>query len=184
MKKNTCRAIVSAVLTACLGIGLAACAMQTETNETGVNETNSTLTQETDPVASSTAAPEEITVPESVISVDTSKLSKARTLKVGVDNSVAVITITNKDNEVVDELTASDCADRDEDYYVCTFQLPAGEYNVGFSPVSRFESPDDVPVNLKWGGTKVYGSYAEDPAAREPARPSLGLPGLVEPLAF
>lgn len=184
MKKSLCYATFVSAISACAVIGLAACVVQTETDETtGVNETSSVRVEKAEPTGS-VDEPEQITVPETVIEINPSKLASARTLKVGVDHSAAVITITNKENDVIDELTASDCADRDDEYYICTFQLPAGEYNVEFSPVSRFEAPGDVPVNLKWSGTKVYGSYAEDPAASEPARPSLGLPGIGDPLAF
>lgn len=130
--------------------------------------------------------PELIVVPETVINVSPGKVGPARILEVGVDHSAVEIKILNADGNLVALMAAKDCPkdDRDEYYRICSFELDAEAYTVRFGGATGYETPDDVDVNLKWGGTEVYGSYAEDFDAPKPRQADVRLPGIGDQLAF
>ena len=183
MKKSICHAMFVTVLSACAIIGLSACAMQTESDETSVDETSSVRVEKTEPTTSSTVEPEEIAVDPTVITVNPAKLPPARTLDVAVDHAT-VIKISDADLNLVAEQHSADCPVREDGYYVCSLRLGAGEYIIDFGRVANYEAPDSVAVNLKAGSTIITGTYSETPAPAQPPAKSLGLPGIGDEIAF
>jgi len=199
MKKTTCYTIFTTVMTTATAMLLTACVMDTDdtydvepvpaeelTTESIAVESDDIVDEIAEMELEEVAPTPTIVVEPTEIKIDLSKKKSNRSLKVGVDHQSADIEIYQA-GEFIDVQTAKDCEkdDRDEFYRICEFVLDPGVYTVRFGSIAGYETPDEIDdVNLKWGDTEAYGSYAEDPEAPRPRQADVRLYGIGDHLAF